>query len=166
MPINCFSSFFVKCRGLVGSTWIAYLLLSSQINSSMQSVKKCRKKSIRSDNWSRLISVISSLQGTFSAFEVWQCFHWTLVFDCLSFFLAGGSGLTWISSIVSSLDDSSETSSSNSLESESKGAFATCVEGTKFCYHQIGCLEVLVSRKGYTHLIVLLNLQNVVEQVL
>ena len=33
--------------------------------------------------------------------------------------------------IESSRDDSSDTSSSNSLQSESKGAFATCAKGAK-----------------------------------
>ena len=33
--------------------------------------------------------------------------------------------------IESSRDDSSDTSSSNSLQSESKDAFATCAEGAK-----------------------------------
>ena len=70
MAAKCSSLFFVKYRGLVGWVCIAYLLLSSQINSSMQSVKKCQKKLIGSENRSRLISVISSLQGTFSVFEV------------------------------------------------------------------------------------------------
>ena len=97
MAAKCSSLFFVKYRGLVGWICIAYLLLSSQINSSMQSVKKCQKKLIGSENRSRLISVISSLQGTFSVFEVWKYFHWT-VFDCFSFFHTNGSGLTWISS--------------------------------------------------------------------
>ena len=97
MPTKCSSLFFVKYRGLVGWICIAYLLLSSQIHSSMQSVKKCQKKLIGSETRSRLISVISSLQGTFSVFEVWKYFHWT-VFDCFSFFHANGSGLTWISS--------------------------------------------------------------------